>query len=198
MLRVTDTGIGIPAEQQDVIFEAFHQVYCGTTRQFSGTGLGLAICRNLVEVLGGNITVESVESVGSTFTVSLPLREVEAATYVAPERLGDARVLVIDCNAMKAAVLAGLVEPQVGETVVVTTLSAACEALKSASTDHLIIDVRSTAVDRTEWLSAVVDRPGQQRLKSRCFYRRQRSSLLSALPLSGRISSSLSPWPEQL
>ena len=77
MFEVEDTGIGIPADQLDAIFEAFQQVEGQSTRKYGGTGLGLSICKRLVELMGGQITVRSTVGSGSVFTVVVPhMREV--------------------------------------------------------------------------------------------------------------------------
>ncbi len=77
IIRATDTGIGIPAHMQDIIFEEFRQVDSSSRRSYGGTGLGLAIVRRLAVALGGKVTVKSKVNEGSIFTVTLPLVEKE-------------------------------------------------------------------------------------------------------------------------
>ncbi len=77
ILKVSDTGIGVAPEQFIQLFSKFHQVDGANTRRFGGTGLGLAICRELVELMGGAISVESIEGQGTTFAVRLPLERLD-------------------------------------------------------------------------------------------------------------------------
>jgi len=105
---VTDTGIGIPAEKQQMIFHAFTQADTSTTRKYGGTGLGLAISARLVALMGGRIWVESTPERGSTFrfTVCLGIskKPFEAAT-ARSANLADLPVLVVDDNATNRRVL---------------------------------------------------------------------------------------------
>ena len=82
---VEDTGIGIPADRQQAIFESFIQVDGSTTRKFGGTGLGLAITKRLTELLGGNLSLTSEEGKGCVFTLRIPAG-VDASHTVAPEQ----------------------------------------------------------------------------------------------------------------
>jgi len=110
---VTDTGIGIPRERQAGIFQRFVQADGSTTRKYGGTGLGLAISRELVELMGGTISVESEAGQGSTFWFTVPLDEAvepQAVPLATPEELSGLRVLIIDDNATSRTILTRMLE----------------------------------------------------------------------------------------
>jgi signal transduction histidine kinase len=85
LISVSDTGIGIPPDKIDAVFDRFRQADSSTTRQYGGTGLGLAICEQLVEMHGGKIWITSEAGVGSTFHFTIPLHEVTDAPTVTVE-----------------------------------------------------------------------------------------------------------------
>jgi PAS domain S-box-containing protein len=105
-VAVRDTGIGIPADKLDSIFEAFSQADQSTTRRYGGTGLGLSISSRLVELMGGRMSVDSDVGKGSTFRFTVVLG-VDAARVTPPEteQLAGKRVLVVDDNAVSREIL---------------------------------------------------------------------------------------------
>jgi CheY-like chemotaxis protein len=106
-ISVTDTGIGIPADKLQLVFEKFSQVDASSTRRHEGTGLGLAITSRLVDLMGGKVGVESKEGEGSTFwfTIELPHAGLEIPERITPMDITGARVLIVDDNDVNRAIL---------------------------------------------------------------------------------------------
>jgi CheY-like chemotaxis protein len=154
-LAVSDTGIGIPPEKLDHIFEEFSQADDTTTRDFGGTGLGLAISRRFCQLMGGDITVESSAGTGSTFTIRLPkgaepdamAQEEAAVAAVASEPGQDRIVLVIDDDPNALDLLGRTLQ---GVGVRVVTASDGSEALRLAKSLHpaaITLDVVMPGMD---------------------------------------------------
>ncbi|MEO1621833.1 MAG: ATP-binding protein [Cyanobacteria bacterium J06632_3] len=112
VFQVTDSGIGIPESQKDLLFEKFKQLESPFQRRYSGTGLGLAMTKRLVELHGGSIHVESVVGKGSVFTVRLPVRKTDnaEARYEVPRTLGTnaRRVLLLETEEDSAGIICDL------------------------------------------------------------------------------------------
>jgi signal transduction histidine kinase/FixJ family two-component response regulator len=115
-VEVKDTGIGIEKEQQDVLFESFIQADSGTTRKYGGTGLGLFICKQLVELMGGQIWLESIYGVGSSFIFEIPVEVVEKSENIENsknllkniKKLEQNNILLVEDNLTNQEILVNL------------------------------------------------------------------------------------------
>ncbi|HEU5036376.1 MAG TPA: response regulator [Nocardioides sp.] len=133
---VTDTGVGIAPAEQERLFEAFTQADPSTTRRHGGTGLGLAISRQLVEALGGEISVASEPGRGSTFTFTVRLGAATgpAATPPAGDRhLRDRRVLVVDDNSTNRLILTEQLDAWQMRSIAVSSATEALATLREAA-----------------------------------------------------------------
>ncbi len=106
-IAIVDTGVGIPEDKLQAVFEQFSQVDASNTRRHEGTGLGLAIASRLAKLMGGQISVQSQLGQGSTFTVSmtLPAHEGGKAQKLVPAEITGARVLIVDDNPVNRDIL---------------------------------------------------------------------------------------------
>lgn len=150
---VRDTGIGIPADRLDAIFDAFTQVDASTARRYGGTGLGLAICRRLCELMGGAVTAQSTPGVGTTvtFTVRAPVATAARRDPVPDDGgLRGLRALVVDDH---PGTLRQLRRRLGGWGVDVVEASSAAAALRRL--DERRFDV--AVVDGPQWAAAIRD-----------------------------------------
>ncbi len=129
-ISVSDTGLGIPADQIGRVFESFTQADGTSTRRHGGTGLGLSICRQIIELMGGVIEVRSLPGQGSVFTCTFEVEVVQHEPAVA-RRLEGNRILVVDDNNTSRRTLCENLEAWGCETMAAANGAEALEALRS-------------------------------------------------------------------
>jgi len=154
-VEVRDTGIGISPAAQMRLFKRFSQADSSTTRRFGGSGLGLAICKQLVEVMGGAIGVESELGAGSLFWFTLHCRIGEAPDAAAPEPGAPApepparklRVLVADDNPVNQLLVKTLLGKRGHEVTIASNGSEAVYAVQRSRFDLVLMDIQMPAMD---------------------------------------------------
>jgi CheY-like chemotaxis protein len=149
VITVADSGIGIGPEALPRLFETFTQAEGGTTRRFGGAGLGLSICRNLVELMGGTLAVESQEDQGSVFTILLPLKRGPAvvAARAVERRVGGLRVLVAEDNETNQRVVRTVLNALGVDPMVVPDGRAVVEAWGGGDWDLVLMDIQMPVRD---------------------------------------------------
>ncbi len=145
---VADTGVGIAKAAQERIFAGFEQQDMSSTRAVGGAGLGLAISRRLVELMGGEITLESREGAGSIFTVVVPLPPAQPqAVAASAETAAGSRVLVVDDHPTNRMVAAALLESIGMESIEAVDGQQACVAFEQSRFDAVLMDIQMPVMD---------------------------------------------------
>ena len=163
-VSVADCGIGMSQAQMAMLFQPFTQADASTSRRFGGTGLGLAICRQIVNLMQGEISVNSVEGVGSTFTFQVPLRIGAAAKIAEPERaarqasdvrLPGVRILLIEDNPINQQVASELLATLAVEATVADSGEQALEILSQRTFDLILMDMQMPGKDGLQTTMAI-------------------------------------------
>nr|WP_321501000.1 transporter substrate-binding domain-containing protein [uncultured Dethiosulfovibrio sp.] len=160
---VEDSGIGIPQDKMDRLFKNFSQVDRSTNRRYGGSGLGLAISRELVEMMGGSISVESVDGRGAAFTVDIPMSIGKEGLCVSssepaslsPTSGGRPRLLLVEDIPTNVEVAKGILGKMGFECDVVFNGQEALDALRSQDYDLVLMDVQMPVMDGIEATRAI-------------------------------------------
>ncbi len=170
--EVADSGLGISHGKQALVFEPFTQADASATRRYGGAGLGLAICRQLVGLMGGELTLESQLGVGSTFSFALPIARGQPSVAAAdpPEReagqtMTRARILAAEDNATNQLILRALLEPFDIELTMVADGRQAVEAWATGGFDLILMDVQMPVLNGTDATGEIRERERRQGLR---------------------------------
>lgn len=160
---VSDTGIGIPKDRLNRLFQSFSQVDSSITRRYGGTGLGLAICQRLCQLMGGKIWVESQVNQGSTFAFALPVQAVpgDATDQSTSEiaQLAGKRLLIVDDNATSCEILLTQAQAWGLEAEAYQSPTAALSGLGQDPFDFAILDLQMPEMDGISLAKAIRQSP---------------------------------------
>lgn len=153
IIEVTDTGIGIPEDQQQRIFDAFEQQEGQSSRQYGGTGLGLAISRKLARMMGGDLSVSSIAGEGSCFQLVLhhvataPAGSARTADQQQHYRFAGSLVLVVDDNEMNRSLVRDMLEPAGLQVLEASDGLQALTTAQEEAPDAVLMDIRMPVMD---------------------------------------------------
>ncbi|MBE0514012.1 ATP-binding protein [Sulfurimonas sp.] len=163
--EIKDTGIGLSQTEQKKLFKLFSQADSSTTRKYGGTGLGLAISKQLVELMGGTIWVESKEKVGSSFIFEIKLQETESVKEkkerktieFSKEFIDAKRVLIVEDNITNQLVLSGLLEEFVEDIDIAKNGKEAVEMFEKGKYELIFMDLQMPVMDGYEATKIIRD-----------------------------------------
>jgi len=150
-IKVKDTGIGIPKDKLEIIFEFFRQADNSHTREHGGVGIGLAISQKIANVMGGVIKVESVPNIGSEFTFSFPINlqeneminsQQENTSFLVPDLSGQ-KVLIVEDDAIGMGMIVNMLKPSKCTIINAINGQVALEVIKAnPDTDMILMDLK--------------------------------------------------------
>ncbi|SDJ99303.1 response regulator [Natronincola ferrireducens] len=166
---IKDTGIGIPSDKYNLLFKNFSQVDASTTRKYGGTGLGLAITKNLVDIMGGTINVESKEGQGSTFTFKVTLTFKEASSNNLTDRTIDdlaaasidnqqLRILLVEDEKINQRLTKAFLVKKGFDVAIASNGKEALDLLKTQTFDCVLMDIQMPEMDGFETTSHIRDK----------------------------------------
>jgi CheY-like chemotaxis protein len=162
---IKDTGIGIATEKLETIFERFTQADTNTTRKYGGTGLGLSITRQLIELLGGSISVKSTEGKGTEFSFNLPFIKSSEERYAAPRKEAHTlryntvkKILLVEDTLLNQKLTSIILRNNGFETVIAENGRIAVELLKEQTFDVILMDIQMPEMDGYEATCIIRDK----------------------------------------